>query len=171
MRKRITFGLVAGFCIIATGCTSTGAAEEDAKVYCELPSNRFRMADEILSAVNDARLAEGLMPLVPDDSLADVAGEYACEMIEAEFFSHHSPETKQGPGDRLTKAGYIYFTMGENLAVGQTTATDVFDAWMASPRHRENILSPEWRETGIAVRVTPDGQYYWVQEFADPVKL
>ena len=35
----------------------------------------------------------------------------------------------------LTRAGYDFTPMGENLAVGQTTATEVFDEWLASPSH------------------------------------
>jgi uncharacterized protein YkwD len=28
--------------------------------------------------------------------------------------------------------------------------------WMASPGHRENILTPSWRQIGIAVAFEPD---------------
>ncbi len=172
MNKRSVFSLVAMCGLLATGCTSTGATqEESAKNFCEIPINQFRLSDDLLERVNRARVAEGLMPLITDQSLTDVAADYACQMIEDEFFSHHSPKSKLGPGERLTRAGYIYFTMGENLATGQDSSEDVFDDWMTSPEHRDNILSSQWREIGIAVRTTPDGEYYWVQEFADPVKF
>lgn len=171
MNKRNTFGLVTACCLLAAGCTSTGAADESAKNYCEMPTNQYRLSSDLLDLVNSARAEAGLLPLAMDGVLSDLAGDYACEMIEDEFFSHRNPETKLGPGDRLTQAGYIYFAMGENLAVGQEEADDVFDDWMSSPEHRDNILSPQWREIGIAVRVTPDGEHYWVQEFADPVKF
>ncbi len=171
MNKRNLFSLIAVCGLLVTGCTTTGASEEAAKNYCEVPSNQFRLSDELVDLVNDARIGEGMMPLDVDEALTEVAGDYACEMIESEFFAHHSPKTDLDPGERLTQAGYIYFTMGENLAVGQDTAQDVFDDWMTSPEHRGNILSPHWREIGIAVRSTPDGEFYWVQEFADPVKF
>jgi uncharacterized protein YkwD len=171
MNKRNLFSLVAACALIATGCTTTGASEENAKNYCEFPANQYRLSGDLLDLVNRTRMSEGLLPLAMDEALTDVAGDYACEMIESEFFAHHSPKTDLDPGDRLTRAGYIYFTMGENLAVGQESAEDVFDDWMTSPQHRDNILSSHWREIGIAVRTTPDGEHYWVQEFADPVKF
>lgn len=171
MNKRSVFSLVALCALVATGCTTTGAAEEEAKNYCEFPTDQYRLSGDLLELVNRARMDEGLLPLSVDEALTEVAGDYACEMIESEFFSHESPKTHLNPGDRLTRAGYIYFTMGENLAVGQDSAQDVFDDWMTSPEHRDNILSPSWREIGIAVRSTPSGEYYWVQEFADPVKF
>ena len=171
MNKQNLFSLVTVRFMLAAGCTSTGAAEESAKNRCEFPPNQFRLSADLLELVNHERSSKGLLPLTMDESLTDVAGDFACEMIEAEFFSHRSPKTNLDPGERLTRAGYIYFTMGENLAVGQGSAGDVFEDWMTSPEHRDNILSPQWREIGIAVRATHDGQFYWVQEFADPVKF
>jgi uncharacterized protein YkwD len=43
--------------------------------------------------------------------------------------------------------------VGENLAyaTGDATPARVVAAWMASPDHRENILEPEFRDSGIAV--------------------
>ncbi len=34
--------------------------------------------------------------------------------------------------------------------------------------HRENVLSPQWKEIGIAVRVGGEYGVYWVQEYGNP---
>ncbi len=171
---------------IAAGCTSTSVPELAAKgadgavtdrlttepawmAPCEVPENHEELVQEVLDLVNEERLAEGLDSLVLNESLVQVAQEYACEMAEERFFSHENVATKTSPGDRLISAGYIYYAMGENLAAGHHTAQDVFDAWMASPGHRDNILWSDGRETGIAVRTGGEQGWYWVQEFADPV--
>ena len=52
---------------------------------------------------------------------------------------------------------FARWTVGENLlwTSGTIDAKRALALWMASPKHRKNILSPGWREIGIAaVRVT-----------------
>ena len=40
---------------------------------------------------------------------------------------------------------------GENLARGFNSASDVINAWMNSPEHRQNVLSPNYQNVGFAV--------------------
>ena len=50
-------------------------------------------------------------------------------------------------------AGYRYATFGENLFAGtwgQVSARDVVLAWLESPEHRANVLSPSFRDVGAA---------------------
>ncbi len=50
-------------------------------------------------------------------------------------------------------AGYRYRTFGENLFVGtwgRYSARDVVNAWLQSPPHRANMLSPRFRDLGAA---------------------
>jgi uncharacterized protein YkwD len=50
-------------------------------------------------------------------------------------------------------AGYRYATFGENLfagTLGQVSARDVVLAWLESPDHRANVLSPSFRDVGAA---------------------
>ncbi|MEO6078021.1 MAG: CAP domain-containing protein, partial [Candidatus Andersenbacteria bacterium] len=39
----------------------------------------------------------------------------------------------------------------ENLAIDFTQAEDVVSAWLASPKHKENMLRADYTETGVAV--------------------
>jgi len=52
------------------------------------------------------------------------------------------------------------FALGENIARGQQTADIAVLQWMASESHRQTILQPLFRETGIGI--VGD---VWVQEF------
>jgi uncharacterized protein YkwD len=169
--------LIATACLlaVASGCTSTASPELSdsdttrGKAICTIPETDQEIIEDVLVLINDLRAEAGVASLVPNETLIRVAESYACEMVEEDFFAHENPETGIGSGERLTSAGYIYWAMGENLAVAQTSAEEVVAAWMNSPRHRENILDPSWREVGMAVRTGGTYGWYWVQEFADPV--
>jgi uncharacterized protein YkwD len=164
--------LIISTCVaLLAGCTSTGAPLDEAKNVCAPVPNEYELVSAVLTKINAAREADGLAPLKLDPLLSAVADEFACEMIQDDFLAHTDPKNKVSPGDRLTSAGYIYYAMGENLGAGQQTPDEIVNDWMASDAHRENILSEDWRETGIAVRRGGEYGWYWVQEFADPVEF
>jgi uncharacterized protein YkwD len=71
------------------------------------------------------------------------------------------------------RAGYLPArALGENLAWGQEdlgSPLETLSAWLGSPPHRANLLSPRWRDLGIAVQQGRifgyDGVSLWVMEF------
>jgi uncharacterized protein YkwD len=137
---------------------------------CLTPANSHELAREVLDLVNEERTNRGLNALTLNPLLSQIAEDFACEMIEDGFFAHENPnEPGVGPGQRAIDAGYIFLAIGENLAGGQTSPVQVMREWMASTQgHRENILSPQWSEIGIAVRTGGEYGVYWVQEFGNP---
>lgn len=116
-----------------------------------------QMAQEAFNLVNEQRAAAGLSALTWDGNLESAAGVRAKEC--ASSFSHTRP------------SGQAWYTVnsqvmgGENLAHGYSTATNAMNAWMNSPTHKENILYPTFTKMSIAIYTTPDGDYYWAQEF------
>jgi uncharacterized protein YkwD len=73
---------------------------------------------------------------------------------------------------RINQAGYRWTRVGENLGFGSGSLGRpyaVFSSWMRSPGHRANILSPGFRDLGIAVRLGSFSGYsnasVWVAEF------
>lgn len=161
---------MAGAYFLALGLLAGCGAQDYAQPAraCATPSQADVLSEQLFRLINMERTLDDLEALAWDDELAKVSQEYACRMIEGEFFGHIDPRTKTGPNHRLTMTGYEFNVMGENLALGQTTAAEVLDGWMASPSHRDNILSAEWTQIGIGVRTDEDGVLYWVLEFADP---
>ena len=106
---------------------------------------------ELFILINNERAAHGLAPLSWSGSLADCAYIRASEAVDC--FSHTRPDGS----DWYTVNPSIMY--GENLATGQETAQQVFNDWMASPGHRDNILGPYSTYGSARVGNT------WAQEF------
>ena len=62
---------------------------------------------------------------------------------------------------RINRSGFPWNAVGENVASGQETPESVFQAWMASPGHRANILNPAFQFVGNA-----QNSRFWTQLFA-----
>ncbi len=125
----------------------------------------------VFNLINSQRGVHGLAYLEEDDLLHKAALDKAKDMIERDYFSHDDLEGRR-IGDILEEMGYLYLYSGENLAKGNfRTEADVVEGWMNSPGHRENILDPVYKETGVAIiKGELDLQEVWVavQVFATP---
>lgn len=116
-------------------------------------------AAQVVSLVNQQRAKAGLKKLTVDSALSKMAFDKAKDMYNNNYFSHTSP-TYGSPFDMMKSYGIRFTYAGENIAKGQRTPQEVMDAWMKSPGHRQNILSPNYTMIGVG--------YYkgeWVQEF------
>jgi len=128
--------------------------------------------DEIISLVNQARKDEGLKPLMKNDLLVKSAEMKANDMKDKEYFEHISPEGVP-PWFFVEQAGYKYKTVGENLAEGFFSAQSVHQGWMNSPGHRANILSPDFREIGVAIvesQLNGRRNYLIIEHFGSQLK-
>ncbi len=123
---------------------------------------------EILFLVNRERSQRGLVPLVRNPVLEDQATQYACEMIQYDFFAHDNPVSGSSLPDRANEFNYNYLVIGENLAAGQTSPQQTMQDWMNSPGHAANVLDVRFTEIGIGVRSGGEFGLYWVQEFGLP---
>jgi uncharacterized protein YkwD len=120
---------------------------------------------EVVSLVNEQRQEAGLSDLTPDAGLMHAA-QYKCDdMVNNSYYAHESPT--YGAPIKLYALFNItgFHFWGENIAVGQTSPSQVMEAWMASPEHKANILDADY--TRIGVGFTRGGAYktYWAQEF------
>ena len=106
---------------------------------------------ELLVITNQERQANGLQPLQLSNELSSAADGKANNMITENYWAHESPSGVT-PWVFIKNAGYNYVYAGENLARGFTNTSDVTSAWMASPTHRQNVLSPNYKEVGFAIR-------------------
>lgn len=127
----------------------------------------------LIDLTNESRLANNEAPLLRSELLDKAANLKAENMAEEKYFAHTSPKGIT-PWYWFKQVGYSFLYAGENLAVNFTDPTDVRDAWLASPKHRENLLDVKFREIGMA---TVDGLYegdssiYIVQLFGTPTVL
>jgi uncharacterized protein YkwD len=130
------------------------------------PADQGDFVAQVLELTNNERANAGLPPLTVNSQLEDAAQSYSEVLATSGCFDHTC-----GPvpdfADRDEAAGYTdWISLGENLAAGYPSPEAVVAGWMASPGHRDNILSPRFTETGIGV-ATGDGKFrmYWTQEF------
>lgn len=163
----------AGGSAIGGNATATGGgtASDDLTARfpaCGDPLNAASWKAEVLRLVNRERSNRGLPTLSRSDTLENQAEQYACEMIQDDFFAHVNPVTGSTLAQRAGEFRYNYYVIGENLAAGQTSPEQVVLDWMNSPGHRANILDERFIEIGIAVRAGGTYGLYWVQEFGLP---
>lgn len=124
-------------------------------------------AGGVVNQINAIRIQNGLAPLIEVPQLSASAQSYASAMATGKFFAHAGPDGSTF-SSRDEAAGYTNWTyLEENLAAGQPTVAAAVNAWMKSPAHRADLLSPRVTETGVGyvdLTGSPYG-HYWVQEF------
>ncbi len=151
------------------GCGSSVQALlglEDTAAVCQTPDGSRALAEEVVALVNQERELRGLNPLIYDEQLSRFGSRYACTMIEDGFFGHDDPDTGAAFEDRHASSEYHSCYLGENLAFGYGSPEGVFEAWMRSPTHRENILDDSFVRIGLGVRQhSADQGLYWVEVF------
>lgn len=104
---------------------------------------------QIIDLVNKERKDSGLEILVENEALNEAARLKAQDMIGHNYFAHTSPSGVD-PWYWFEETEYQYKYAGENLAMDFTSVGAVHKAWMKSPTHKENIVSPKFKEMGVA---------------------
>lgn len=105
---------------------------------------------EVIKLSNDKRLEAGLSPLSENPLLVEAARQKGLDMLEKDYWAHVSPDGVE-PWYFFQSAGYEYRYAGENLARDFSSPVGAVEAWMASPTHRDNLLSDKYSEIGVAV--------------------
>jgi uncharacterized protein YkwD len=106
--------------------------------------------DDVVRLTNQKRAEAGVLPLALNSDLAKAAKAKGDDMIAKDYWAHVAPDGTQ-PWYFFNMVGYKYRYAGENLAKDFSTAQSAVDAWMASPSHKENMLSDKYDDIGIAV--------------------
>jgi uncharacterized protein YkwD len=131
----------------------------------------------MLCLINYARGQHALNALSTSDVLIRSAGFKANDEVACNDFSH-TPCGKPVE-EPFQRAGYIdasyEWKVGENLAKQApplSAPRDVMQAWLNSTEHRDNILSPDWTEQGVALLQPGSylglaGSAVWVSHFGE----
>jgi len=155
-------GTHAGAAVARAGCRGQGSAGAAATAQ----------ERAMLCLVNRARAQRGLDPLAAPSSLARAADRKSADILRCDEFSH------EACGREFTywieRVGYRGCREGENIAYGSggySTPRAIFQLWMHSSGHRENILGP-YADIGIGLRIGSleghRGAHVWTQEFGAP---
>lgn len=124
--------------------------------------------NEVIRLVNVERAKAGLQALTQNWQLSRVARYKSQDMIDKGYFAHNSP-TYGSPFKMMESFGIRYSAAGENIAMGQQSPAQVMNAWMNSPGHRNNIMSPSFTQIGVGLAKDRNGRMYWTQMFIKPL--
>jgi uncharacterized protein YkwD len=122
------------------------------------PKNLSRLSQATLCLMNSERRKNGLPALSRNDLLARASRGHSIDMVKRRYFSHDSPEGRSVV-DRLAATHYISkkrggWAVGENIAWGTGqlgSPRAIVQAWMNSPGHRRNLLSPKYSSVGLGI--------------------
>ena len=105
----------------------------------------------IIKLSNDTRVSYGLGPLAENQLLDKIAEDRLRDMFQKQYIGHVSPTGEQA-SDYAQRTGYHYKIIAENIASGNFMNNQkVIDGWMQSPGHKQNMLSPDIKEIGVAI--------------------
>lgn len=144
------------------------------------PEQAKQFEDEVLRLVNINRAmgwncdTQGMKPaagpLTMEPTLRCSARLHSKDMADRMYFDHDTPDGID-PGDRMTEAGYVGRTWGENIAKGQTTPEQVVQGWMDSDGHCANIMNAGFNLIGVgyfagmSTNTRFNSELYWTQNF------
>ncbi len=118
----------------------------------------------MLNFINSDRAANGLPALTHDPELSRIARIKSADMRDGNYFAHQSP-TWGYARDMLRTLGYSFRGAGENIA-HHATVEKAQAAFLSSPGHRKNIMSPVWEKIGIGIVTDRNGFVLVTQIFA-----
>lgn len=113
------------------------------------------------------RKFEAAVPLVMSPLLAEAAMMHAQDMAGRDVLTHTGHDGSSVAA-RVTRTGYAWRAVAENVAAGQPDADAVVGEWLASPEHCSNLMDPRFTEMGVAYAVNEASKagIYWTQVFA-----
>jgi uncharacterized protein YkwD len=159
------YGEVDDWYIVYNADTGKVGCMEKSEISAETAAASDTTAENILTLTNQARESAGLAPLAYDKELCGAAYLKASDMVQNNYFSHHS-EVLGSPFELLKKSGVVFNKAAENLA-GNTTPEGAFYSWMDSDAQKANILNENYTRTGIGIYSSPVYGQVFVQLFAN----
>lgn len=152
-RSLLAIGLTA---LCAVGSTSAAPTAPAAVALIR----SAQLETDVLDQLNGIRRDHGLVPLKLSAALGKSADEHSREMASVGYFAHNSADGAafwKRVERYYPSKGTTFWSVGENLlwSSPDVDGPGALELWMASPEHRANILSAQWREIGIsAVKAT-----------------
>ena len=141
---------------LATAGNTVGSSGAARAASVRIPHALVSVELRTLDRINAVRAQHGLRRLSLDGALSHAATAHGQQMLSDGYFSH---ATAVGV-DFSRRIAYYYpagnarlYGVGENILYteGAVDAFGIVSRWMESPGHRENLLSPSWRQLGISV--------------------
>lgn len=149
-----------------------------AEPYVVPSLDRDTVRSRVLAAVNRARAqprrcgTESFVAAAPlrwSSQLEKIAAAHAADMARRGVMSHTGSDGSS-TGQRVSRAGYAWFSIGENVAGGQRDADEVVRHWLASPGHCANVMNGMFTEFGVGFATNEKSELgiYWTQVLGAP---
>jgi uncharacterized protein YkwD len=139
-----------------------------------VPPDPDDVTRRVVALTNEFRSQEGRGKVAASEQLAAAARYFADYLGQADQFSHEADGSVAIA--RAQKHGYDSTCVWENIAHLSGTSAPApgelaqafVEGWKKSPRHRQILLEADATETGAAVALGKEGNYYAVQMFGLP---
>ncbi|MEL6140250.1 MAG: CAP domain-containing protein [Bacteroidota bacterium] len=167
-----------------SACTSDIQTGEDPVVVIEEPTPDIptpnptnndvavsEMAQSVMDLVNQwrtngCRCGNQNMPPVSaltfHNDLMEAAQSHSQDQASMNRMQHAGSDGSN-VGQRVTRSGYTWRAVAENVAWNYQTAESVVNGWINSEGHCRNIMNSNYRHMGIAQQ-----NWFWTQVFAAP---
>jgi uncharacterized protein YkwD len=153
--------LITRFAVTKTSVSTAPSASPTLAEASEIERRAFAQTNEV-------RIKNGLAALEWDADVCRMARVHSENMSRLNFFAHVTPDGLK-LRDRARAVGILTYTvLGENIAYNQgyeDPGAFAVERWMASPKHRANILSNEFRAMAIGTYIAADGSVFLTQTF------
>ncbi|MEZ5342884.1 MAG: CAP domain-containing protein [Acidimicrobiales bacterium] len=135
--------LTLGVSLSATSAATAGTSDDEAL---------------FIALINDLRASKGLAPLSSHPDLRAGAASWTATLVNNGELSH-APDLSAGVTVNWAK-------LGENVGVASAGQTQqLFDAFVASPSHYQNLVDPDFAYIGVAVMYDDTGRMWTTHRF------
>lgn len=100
--------------------------------------------------LNDLRLRQGFQGLALDAAMSEASAAHSLDMLSHNFLGHTGSDGSLFT-ERLDRAGYAGFALGEVVAAGFDGLDAVLQAWLDAPDQRAQLLDPRANEFGLGL--------------------
>ncbi len=156
MKMRMHFIALAVFTCTLGSCTKES---EEALDIVE-KKNVIEVEQELLSTVNDHRISLGKNSLEFNSVAYRHANAHTDYMIAKGAINHDNFTVRASDISAEVGAELV----AENVANDYSTASEAFQGWMASTKHKRT-MEDDFTHTAVSVKEDADGKYYFTQIF------
>ena len=136
-------------CLAVSACSETaGPRMNEGRSVNAAGSASGQSATDQLNAI---RAKAGRKPVERSPALDAAARAHVVDLTANGIYGHIGSNGSK-PGERVTKAGYRWCTVAENLGEGTlyNSESKVITGWANSPSHYRNIIKPQISAFGMA---------------------
>lgn len=122
-----------------------------------------------VAELNAYRSQYGLTQVALNDKLNRASEIHAADLAKHGIAAHVGTDGSTH-SERAQRQNYYFQMIGENVATGQKSWDQVFQAWKDSPGHNKNLLAKGVTDFGIALVYEPTTTYttYWAMLVGTP---